>query len=118
MVQGQEMKHKLRYSAQARKDLDEIWDYIVADLGNSIAAEKTVNRIMDDIDRLVDFPKMGTTLRSVTQMVTDYRYIVSGNYMAFYRVYDNTVYVVRILYGRRDYMRVLFDETSASNISQ
>ena len=112
------MKHKLRYSAQARKDLDEIWDYIVADLGNHIAAEKTVNRIMDDVDRLADFPEMGTMLRNVTHMVTDYRYIVSGNYMAFYRIYDNTVYIVRILYGRRDYMRVLFGDTSDSNISQ
>ena len=112
------MKHKLRYSVQARKDLDEIWDYIVADLGNPIAAEKTVNRIMDDVDRLIDFPEMGTMLRNVTHMVTDYRYIVSGNYMAFYRIYDNTVYIVRILYGRRDYMRVLFGDTSGSNISQ
>ena len=112
------MKYKLRYSAQARKDLDEIWDYIVADLGNPIAAEKTVNRIMDDIDRLADFTEMGTMLRNVTHMVTDYRYIVSGNYMAFYRIYDNTVYIVRILYGRRDYMRVLFGDTSDSNISQ
>ena len=112
------MKHKLRYSVQARKDLDEIWDYIVADLGNPIAAEKTVNRIMDDIDRLTDFPEMGTMLRNVTHMVTDYRYIVSGNYMAFYRIYDNTVYIVRILYGRRDYMRVLFGDKSDSNISQ
>ena len=112
------MKHRLRYSAQARKDLDEIWDYIVADLSNPIAAEKTVNRIMDDIDRLVDFPEMGTMLRDVTHMVTDYRYIVSGNYMAFYRFHDDFVSIVRILFGRRDYMRILFDDSSNHNISQ
>lgn len=112
------MKHRLYYSAQARKDLDEIWDYIVADLGNPIAAEKTVSRIMDDIDRLADFPEMGTMLRNVTHMVTDYRYIVSGSYMAFYRFHDSTVYIVRILYGRRDYMRVLFGDTSDRNVSQ
>ena len=117
-MQGQEMKHKLRYSAKARKDLDEIWDYIIADLGNPIAVEKTVNRIMDDIGRLAEFPEMGMMLRNATHMVTDYRYIVSGNYMAFYRMYDNTVYIVRILYGRRDYMRVLFGDASDSNISQ
>lgn len=112
------MKHKLRYSAQARKDLDEIWDYIVADLGNCIAAEKTVNRIIDDIERLADFPEMGLMLRNVAHMVTDYRYIVSGNYMAFYRVSDKTVYIVRVLYGRREYMRVLFDDPSSYTVSQ
>jgi plasmid stabilization system protein ParE len=61
---------------------------------------------------------MGSMLKNVTRMVSDYRYIVSGNYMAFYRVYNETVYIVRILYGRRDYMRVLFDDPAANNISQ
>jgi len=112
------MKHKLHYSARARKDLDEIWDHIVTDLGNPIAAKNTVNRILDDIDLLADFPEMGTILKNITHIVTDYRYIVSGNYMAFYRVYDKTVYIVRILYGRRDYMRVLFGDMSGSNIQQ
>ena len=52
------MRHKSQYSAQARKDLDEIWDYIVADLGNSIATEKTANRMKKRImDRMVSVPE-------------------------------------------------------------
>ena len=112
------MKHKLLYSPLAQKDLDEIWDYIVSDLCNPIAAESTVNKIMDDIDCLADFPKMGQTLSSITNTVTDYRYIVSGNYMAFYRLYDEIVYIVRILYGRRNYMRILFEENTEKTFPQ
>ena len=38
--------------------------------------------------------------------------LVCGDYLAFYRVDGDTVYVDRILYGRRDYMALLFgDET-------
>ena len=34
--------------------------------------------------------------------------------MAFYRVKDDTVHVDRILYGRRDYMALLFSVDKAS----
>lgn len=112
------MKHKLHYSVQARKDLDDIWDYIVSDLGNPSAAENTVNRIMDAVDQLMDFPEMGSPLRNRTRIATDYRSIVVGNYMAFYRLYDNEIYVARILYGRRDYMRILFERKIEYDITQ
>ncbi|MBS5909823.1 MULTISPECIES: type II toxin-antitoxin system RelE/ParE family toxin [Paenibacillus] len=35
----------------------------------------------------------------------DYR---CDNYLIFYRYEDGVVYVVRILYGRRNFIRVLF----------
>ena len=43
-------------------------------------------------------------------MESNYRFLVSGNYLSFYRTYGNEVYVDRILYARRDYMRVLFGD--------
>ena len=43
-------------------------------------------------------------------MESDYRFLVSGNYLSFYRTYGNEVYVDRILYARRDYMRILFGD--------
>ena len=45
---------------------------------------------------------------------SDYRFLVSGNYLAFYRAYGNTVYVDRILYGRRDYLRILFGDVETT----
>lgn len=40
---------------------------------------------------------------------SDYRFLVSGNYLIFYRAYGAEVYIDRVLYGRRDYLRILFD---------
>ena len=38
---------------------------------------------------------------------TGYRYVTSGNYVAFYIGTRSTVQVVRVLYGRRDTIRIL-----------
>lgn len=104
------MKNKIHYSAQAQRDLNEIWDYIVADLCNPKAAEQMVNRIMDAVDQLADFPGMGTLLSAIADTDADYRFLVTGSYMTFYRVHGNDVYVDRILYGRRDYLHILIGD--------
>lgn len=104
------MKNKIHYSKGSRRDLDEIWDYIVSELQNVSAAEKTVNRIMDAIDQLEDFAEIGAPLSSIADTQSDLRFLVTGNYLTFYRVKGNEVYVDRILYGRRDYLRELFGD--------
>lgn len=104
------MKHKILYSKESRRDLDEIWDYIASELQNPIAAERIVNSIMDAVNQLADFAETGAPLTSVADIESDYRFLVTGNYLTFYRVYENEVFVDRILYGRRDYLRILFGD--------
>ena len=112
------MKNKIHYSVEARRDLDDIWDYIEADLCNPTAAQRMVNHIMDAVDQLESFSGLGSPLSAITDTDTDYRYLVTGSYMTFYRVFGNDVYVDRILYGRRDYLRILFGEVSDEEIPQ
>lgn len=102
------MKNNIRYSPEALKDLDEIWDYLFSELCNPQAAAHTVNNIMDAVDRLEDFSGIGAPLSSVTDLESDYRFLVSGNYMVFYRVDGREVSIDRVLDGRRDSLRVLF----------
>ncbi len=104
------MKNNIYYSVEARRDLDDIWDYIEADLCNPSAAARCVNRIMDAVNQLESFSGLGSPLSSITDTDTDYRCLVTGNYLTFYRVFGNDVYVDRILYGRRDYLRILFGD--------
>lgn len=104
------MKNKIHYSPESRRDLDDIWDYIVSELQNCSAAERVINRIIDAVDPLKNFAEMGTPLSSIADIGTDYRFFVSGNYMVFYRVQGNDVYIDRVLYGRSDYMSVLFKD--------
>ena len=105
------MKNKIHYAVEARRDLDDIWDYIVTDLCNASAAERVVNDILDVVEQLENFSEMGALLASIANVDSDYRFIVSGNYLIFYRVSGMDVYVDHILYGRRDYLRILFGDT-------
>ena len=104
------MKNKIHYTPESRRDLDDIWDYIVSELQNRSAAERVINRIIDAVDPLKNFAEMGAPLSSIADIGTDYRFLVSGNYMVFYRVQGNDVYIDRVLYGRSDYMSVLFKD--------
>ena len=103
-------RNKVRYSPEAVNDLDEIWAYISDELQNPESALKTVNGVMDTVDRLNDFPEMGPPLSSVTNIESMFRFLVCGSYIAFYHLDGNAVSIDRILYGKRDYIRILFEE--------
>jgi len=103
----------LRISPEAENDLRGIREYIAVELENPTAALNTVSRITKAIRTLSDFPGRGAPLSSIVDMQTQYRFLMSGSYLVFYRQETDTVFVVRILYGRRDYMKILFGEPQA-----
>ena len=99
---------KIRYSRVAKKDLEDIGDYIAMELKSPKAALNTITHIQDVIDKLEYAPHIGPSLSARYENVGDYRYLVCGNYLAFYRIQSNEVYIDRILYGKRDYLGILF----------
>lgn len=102
--------NKLCYSPDAVHDLDEIYDYIRNELQNPAAAHRAVSNILDTVEKLRDFPKLGASLSSITGIESDYRYLVCDSYIAFYRIDYENVFIDRIMYAKRDYIRVLFDK--------
>ncbi|TBL73062.1 type II toxin-antitoxin system RelE/ParE family toxin [Paenibacillus thalictri] len=101
---------KIRINPLALQDLQEIKAYIAEELCNSEAAVSVIKMIISRYEQLTSFPFMGNKLSVVMNVKTDFRYIVSGNYLIFYRVEAEYVSVYRVLYGRRDYMRILFGD--------
>ena len=102
----EQMKNKILYTDEARCDLDSIWDYIALDLQNQQAAERLVNKIMDRVDQLEDF------------VIGEERFLVCENYLIFYHTGKSVVTVDRVLYGRRDYLSVLFDRTGEEPLEE
>lgn len=102
--------YKLKISPQAKTDLAEIKEYISNELFNPQAAVKLVSNITKRIHSLTEYPAIGVQLSSVIGIQTDYRFIVCNNYLVFYRSEDYNIYVSRILYSKRDYMRILFGD--------
>jgi len=102
--------NKLLISPEAKKDLEGIKAYISDELENPIAAVNVVSRIIKKIKALKKTPGIGAPLSSKVLFETDYRFLVSGNYLAFYRYENKIIYVDRVIYGRRDYVKILFPE--------
>ncbi len=101
---------EIKFSPEAIRDLQKIKKYIAEELCNEQAATGTIAKITKKIRMLADFPESGAPLSSVIDIETDYRFFVCGNYTAFYRLENGIVYVIRILYGRRNFVQILFGE--------
>lgn len=106
--------YKIRINPLALQDLQEIKSYIAEELCNRDAAVSVVQKIISRYEQLSEFPLMGTEMSVVLNLKTDYRYIVSGSYIIFYRVEVEYVSIYRIIYGRRDYIRTIFGELPAN----
>ncbi len=102
------MKVSVKFSPEALKDLDGIYDYIANVLKSPDAADNTINKILDKTDLLSDNPEIGTQLFFENDLFSGYRYMVSDNYLAFYRITNESVFVDRVIYGKRDYLKILF----------
>jgi plasmid stabilization system protein ParE len=102
--------NKLLISPEARNDLEEIKSYISGELENPVAALNVVSSITKALKKLKDMPEICPRLSSKIPFETNYRFLVCGNYLAFYRYENKTIYVDRILYGKRDYLKILFPE--------
>lgn len=99
---------KPKYSPVAIRDLEQMGDYIAEELKNPTAAMNTVSKVLDSVDKLEDTPDMGAPLSARYEHVDDYRYIICGNYLVFYRNGTDGVYIDRVLYEKMDYLTILF----------
>lgn len=100
--------NNLHISEEAQNDLLEIKRYISEELENPAAAHATISKITKKIRILEKYASAGAPLSSIAATKSDYRFLVSGNYLIFYRACGKDIYIDRILYSRRDYLRILF----------
>lgn len=99
---------KINFTPDALEDMKEIKAYISAELCSERAAINTIEMITKRIRQLEDFPESGAPLSSVISLKVDHRFLVCGNYIAFYKVEGDNVHIIRVLYGRRNFMQILF----------
>lgn len=100
----------LRVSPEALNDLKEIQKYISVNLNNPAAASRIIKNIVQSYLKLPDSPLIGSPLNAKINLDTPYRYLVCGNYLVFYKCTDEYIEIIRIIYGRRDYIKILFQD--------
>lgn len=86
------------FHPEVRGDLDEIWDFIGAD--NPEAADRLIAEIVDAIDALVSFPRVGHKRPDLTSRPL--RFIVVREYLIAYAPDEKPLWVVAVMHGRRN----------------
>lgn len=98
----------VKVSYEAINDIAEIKRYIREECCNPAAANRIANKITNKYKLLKTSPYIGAAFNAVADIESDYRYLVCGSYIIFYRILSDHVEVVRIIYGRRDYAKIIF----------
>lgn len=102
------MSVEVVYSPEALHDLDRIWEWIAIEHEEPAAAERTVQCILERVDGIAALPHSTPSLNSRCRIRSDWRFVEACNYLAFFRVSTERIYVDRILSGKSDYLRKLF----------
>ncbi len=84
------------YSGPARRDLDEIWDYIAGN--DPIAANKFLDKILKAAQSYANQPRLG---EARFDLMPDCRHFSVGQYVIYYRPVVDGIELIRILHGAR-----------------
>jgi toxin ParE1/3/4 len=107
------MIYKAKLTEQARQDLRGIYEYIAFSLLEPEIAKKLKNRIVNRLQSLEEMPARFPLYAEKPWESRGLRVINIGNYSGFYLVGEDTVQVIRILYGGRDIGNILNESLTA-----
>lgn len=101
--------YNIQITEPAEKDLYEIGTYISKELLEPETAKKVVSKIAKGISILEDMPLRNALVADDRLAYIGIRKIMVDNYIIFYVVTEEskTVTIIRILYGRRDWINLL-----------
>ena len=96
-------------TATAKEDLRDIARSIARQAQDPAPAIRFVGELREQCRRLGQLPERGAVPRDRVLLSAGYRFLVYKDYLIFYRYEkeENTVYILSVLNGRRDYLSVL-----------
>lgn len=97
---------RIIWTEPALSDLNEIANFIALD--NRGAAQRLVKKVFATVERLQQFPESG---RVPPELETSrYREVIAGPCRVFYRVQQETVYIIYVMRGERKLRKYLIEE--------
>ena len=101
-------KAKVILLTEARLQLRDIAMIHKAKVGPQ-SAKKVTDKILKTLHHLEDFPLLGVEPRSERLAKAGYRMLIAGDYLCFYQIQGDVVYVSLIVHGSVDYVRWLLE---------
>jgi len=87
------------WSFEALKDLEDIAAFIARD--SEYQAAMLVQRILDAVDRLAEFPETGRVIPEVG--APRFREAIEGAYRIMYSVHGNEIHIDAVMHGSRSF---------------
>lgn len=106
------MSYKLIYAEEALRDLELTAEYIKIKLCNILAADRLVENFFSEAGSLDMFPTRYPLCKDEILRAWGIRFVPVSKYLLFYVVKEKeqTVYVLRFLYSRRDWQKILREQ--------
>ena len=111
------MSYHVRIVKPAQTDIREIYRYIAYDLQNPVAAENRISLIDKKIMELETIPTRYPLVQDVYLASKGFRVVAAKTHLIFFVIRENShnepmrVLVMRVLYCRRDWARILKHDT-------
>ena len=99
---------KLAILTPAQRELEEI-ARVYLELAGADSARKITGQILDSLERLKTYPLSGSLPLDRMLREAGYRLVISGKYLAVYRLVGNSVFVYHIAHGASDYPTLIKD---------
>ena len=100
-------KYNIEYSKESKEDLIEIKQYIKYNLQEPETANKLITKIRKSIRTLKDNPEIYSIINDDIIKKLEIRKLIVDNYIIFYRIKNDSIEIVRIMYGRRNWINLL-----------
>jgi len=100
--------YKLKILTPAQRELEEIAQ-VYLELAGVDSARKITGQILDSLERLKTYPLSGSLPRDRWLREAGYRLLISGKYLAVYRLVGDSVFVYHIAHGASDYPTLIKD---------
>ena len=100
-------KYNIEYSKESKQDLIGIKQYIKYNLQEPETANKLISKIRKEINALKDNPEIYAIIDDDIIKKLEIRKLIVDHYIIFYRIKDNDIQIVRIMYGRRNWINLL-----------
>lgn len=92
--------YKLFYTQQAREDFRSIRRYIAKTSGNAAIAKAFTQKLIEKCEELASIT--GVIGRARPEIMQDLRSHAFGNYVIFFRYFEQTLEVVTVIEGHKD----------------
>lgn len=100
-------EYNIEYSKEAKQDLIGIKRYIKYNLQEPNTAQKLISKIKMEIDKSKNDPTIYAIIEDELIRKLEIRKLIVNNYIVFYRIKNENVQIVRIMYGRRNWINLL-----------